>query len=179
MSDSLARIDQPVFFDCEASAPGGCIIEVGWSYCEGMQMVTESHLILPDPEWAIEQTWDIAAEKIHGITLDQLRKEGEPAFNVARRMNEILWNRDLFSDSPLDRARIAQLFEVADIEMDFSIRDIPARALIERRAVESNLTKTQFDGVRTKICAQFPHAHRAGPDSRQSAELWEAVASDT
>ena len=179
MSDSLARIDQPVFFDCEASAPGGCIIEVGWSYSEGMQMVTESHLILPDPEWTIEQSWDAEAEQVHGITLEQLRKEGEPAFNVARRMNEVLWNRDLFSDSPLDRARIAQLFEVADIEMDFSIRDILACALIERRAEESKFTKAQFEGVQTEVCAQFPAAHRAGPDSRQWAELWEAVGSDS
>jgi hypothetical protein len=141
-----------------------------------MQMVTESHLVVPDPEWAIEQSWDAQAEQVHGITLEQLRREGAPAFNVARRMNEVLWNRDLFSDSPLDRDRISQLFEVADIEMDFSIRDTPARTLIEKRAKESKLTKTQFDGMQAKICAQFPCAHRAGPDSRQWAELWEAVA---
>lgn len=176
MSDSLARIDQPVFFDCEVSAPDGCVIEVGWSYCEGMQMVTESHLVVPDPEWAIEQSWDARAERVHGITLEQLRREGAPAFNVARRMNEMLWNRDLFSDSPRDRARIEQLFEVADIEMDFAIRDIPARTLIEKRAAESKFTKNHFDALQAKICAQFPCAHRAGPDSRQWAELWEAVA---
>jgi hypothetical protein len=139
-------------------------------------MVTESHLVVPDPEWAIEQSWDSQAEQIHGITLEQLRREGEPAFNVARRMNEVLWNRDLFSDSPLDRARLEQLFEVADIEMDFSIHDTLARTLIEKRAQESKLTKLHFNSVQEKICAQFPCANRAGPDSRQWAELWEAVA---
>ena len=67
-------------------------------------MVTESHLVVPDPEWAIEQSWDTEAEQVHGITLEQLRRDGAPAFNVARRMNEVLWHRDLFSDSPRDRA---------------------------------------------------------------------------
>src|ERR1700744_3821728 len=176
MSDWLARVDQPVFFDCEVSAPDGCIIGVGWAYFEGTQMVTESHLVVPDPEWAIEQSWDTEAEQVHGITLEQLRKEGAPAFNVARRMNEVLWHRDLFSDSPRDRTKLKQLFEVADIEMDFSIREMPARTLIEKRAVESRLTKTQFDGMQEKICTQFPCANRAGPDSRQWAALWEAVA---
>jgi hypothetical protein len=55
--------------------------------------------------WDIQPVWDPDAEKLHGISLEQLHAQGHPPFEVARRMNEVLAGRELFSDAPADDAR--------------------------------------------------------------------------
>jgi hypothetical protein len=57
----------PVFYDFEASALDGCPIEIGWAWFDGTSVRAESHLILPDPIWQIESSWDNRAQELHGI----------------------------------------------------------------------------------------------------------------
>jgi hypothetical protein len=85
-----------VFLDFEASslADDSYPIEIGWAAEDGS---TEAHLIRPAPSWS---DWDPAAEAVHGITREQLRDEGEPHEQVARRTLEALGGHDLFVSAP-------------------------------------------------------------------------------
>jgi hypothetical protein len=68
----------PVFYDCQASALEGFPIKIGWAYVGAPSdaIVSESHLVQPPPVWPIETWWDPDAERLHRITLRQLRAEG-------------------------------------------------------------------------------------------------------
>ena len=85
-----------VFLDFEASSLSkhSYPIEVAWVFQDGR---SESHLIAPAPGW---DDWSEAAEAIHGISRDLLRKEGEPHDAVANRMVEALGGHDLFASAP-------------------------------------------------------------------------------
>jgi hypothetical protein len=96
--------DVPVFYDCEASCIGGLPIEIGWASIDTSrgEIQSESHLVRPPLHWDMQPVWDPDAEKLHGISLEQLLAQGRPPFEVARRMNEVLAGRKLFSDGPAD-----------------------------------------------------------------------------
>ena len=84
--------DVPVFYDCEASCIGGLPIEIGWAFIDTStgEIQSESHLLKPPLHWDMQPVWDPDAEKLHGISLEQLHAQGRPPFEVARRMNEVL-----------------------------------------------------------------------------------------
>jgi hypothetical protein len=85
-----------VFLDFEASslAKRSYPIEVAWVFADGR---SESHLILPAPEWT---DWDAEAEAIHRIDRRTLLLEGSPHQMVAQRMVEILTGHDLLASAP-------------------------------------------------------------------------------
>ncbi|SDB21653.1 3'-5' exonuclease family protein [Belnapia rosea] len=85
-----------IFLDFEASSlgKGGFPIEVGWAAEDNTE---ESHLIRPAPGW---EEWSAEAEGIHGITRDQLLREGTPHDAVAQRMMETLTGHELFASAP-------------------------------------------------------------------------------
>ena len=62
----------PTFIDVEASGLGNTSypIEVAWNDAEGL---ITNHLVKPEPQWT---SWDPEAERIHGITKEQLEKDG-------------------------------------------------------------------------------------------------------
>ena len=97
----------PVFYDCEASCIGGLPIEIGWAFIDTAtgEIQSESHLVKPPLHWDMQPVWDPDAEKLRGISLEQLNAQGRPPFEVARRMNEVLADRELFSDAPADDER--------------------------------------------------------------------------
>ena len=166
----------PVYYDCEASSlTGGCPVEIGWAWWDGEKIISESHLILPDPVWQIESSWDEQAEALHGISLERLRQEGEPAFNIARRMNDVLSGRELFADSPFDIEWTRQLFDVADLEPSFHLRRMLAPVLIEQLRVSRGVSQADAVTIVEKVRKKYPHTHRAGADARQWAELWLAI----
>src|SRR5260221_1777642 len=97
---------EPVFYDCEASdAPA---------------------------EWPVKESWDRAAERLHGITLSQLSREGRPAWEVAWRMNAVLSERELFSDALQYEAWLRLLFDAAGLDPAFTVRRTDARVLTSR-----------------------------------------------
>jgi len=85
-----------VFLDFEASSLGrhGFPIEVGWAAEDGTEMGT---LIRPAPGW---EEWSDEAERIHGIALDRLRREGMPHETVAKRIVEVLAGQELYASAP-------------------------------------------------------------------------------
>jgi hypothetical protein len=69
--------DVPVFYDCEASCIGGLPIEIGWAFIDTStgEIQSESHLVKPSLHWDIQPVWDPDAEKLHGISLEQLHAQ--------------------------------------------------------------------------------------------------------
>ena len=90
MSDSV-----PAIIDLEASGfgRGSYPIEVGFALED---RVVHSFLIKPAPTWL---HWSSDAEKIHGISRDQLLEQGLTPREVALRMNELLRGKILYSDA--------------------------------------------------------------------------------
>ena len=156
----------PVFVDFEASGPDGWPIEVGWAEIVAGRVAVESHLIRPEPEWD-EAKWDEVAADVHGIALDRLRAEGEPAIVVADRVVAALHGRLLVSDAaPYDRAFLRRLFDVRDGDPDWPMTDIAA--------LERSMEPEARARMRSAL-ARLPLPHRAGPDAERLAHAWAAA----
>jgi hypothetical protein len=84
------------FIDFEASSLSrrGYPIEVAWVLEDGN---SETFLILPTEKWT---EWDPAAEAIHGISRDQLAKEGVATDIVARTLVGALAGHEVFASAP-------------------------------------------------------------------------------
>jgi hypothetical protein len=168
----------PVFYDCEASDVEGYPIEIGWAFTdpETGTVVSESHLIRPPEGWPVKESWDRAAERLHGITLSRLRLDGRPVWEIARRMNAALEGRELFSDAPQDEAWLRLLFDAAGLEPTFIVRRTDARALISRVADDRGLDEAAYARAKTKVADLAPRRHRAEADARHLAVLWNIIA---
>jgi hypothetical protein len=171
----------PVFYDCEASDLEGYPIEVGWAFTDlgSGALVSESHLIKPPAEWPVKESWDRAAERLHGIALVQLWQEGRPVWDVARRMNMALGGRELFSDAPQDEAWLRLLFDAAGCEPSFTIRRTDARVLISHAAADRGLDEAAYAHAERLAIEIAPRRHRAEADARHLAALWHIVALGT
>lgn len=125
-------------FEASSLLPGTYPIEIGWIDQDGVE---ESHLIRPLDNWLSRPgSWSRESEEVHGISLERLFDEGEPAIDVARRALDILltlpWRQEggvygagpghfLFSDAPgFDSGWMSKLIEAANIQRDVKIRPI-------------------------------------------------------
>lgn len=114
----------PRFLDFEASGLGadGYPIQVAWSAADGS--VEECWLIEPAQGWALEEGWDPAAERVHGIPFATVREQGKPAVWIAARMNEQLAGQTVYVDGgACDQVWCRQLFAAADIAPCFTLGD--------------------------------------------------------
>lgn len=167
----------PVFYDCEASDVEGYPIEIGWAFAdpETGTIVSESHLIRPPEDWPVKESWDQAAERLHRITLSQLRLDGRPVREIAQRMNAVLDGRELFSDAPQDEGWLRLLFDAAGIEPTFIVRKTDATVLISRVAGDRGLDEAAHARAKAKAADLAPRLHRAEADARHLAVLWDIV----
>ncbi len=111
----------PLIIDIEASGfgPGSYPIEVGVAMPDG---TPHCFLVAPERSWT---SWDSAAEAVHGITRDILRRGGQPAPYVAQRLNSLLANNKVYSDAwSFDLSWIGLLFESAGIPQHFRLASI-------------------------------------------------------
>lgn len=109
----------PYFLDFEASSLSDVShpIEVAWSLPSGE---IESYLIRPTWDW---NDWSPDAEYLHGLTREQITKDGLPAWHVAKRMNEVLADATCYTDAPeFDGFWLSRLFEHYDAEPAFELR---------------------------------------------------------
>jgi hypothetical protein len=168
---------EPVFYDCEASDVEGYPIEIGWAFTDPKTgaVVSESHLIRPPAEWPVKESWDLAAERLHGITLSQLSREGRPAWEVARRMNAVLIERELFSDALQDEAWLLLLFDAAGLDPAFTVRRTDARILISCTAADRRMDEARYARAEALAAERAPRRHRAEADARHLAVFWNIV----
>lgn len=158
---------RPVFIDFEASGTTGWPIEVGWAEVVGGEVVSESRLIRPEPDWD-EGEWDPLAEEVHGLPLDRLLREGEAARAVAARLLAVLRGRTAVSDTaPFDAAFLRRLLEAHGGEVE-EPRIVDAAAL---RGLMDEGAAARFDAA----LAAAPTGHRAGGDAARLALAWRAA----
>ena len=174
--------DVPVFYDCEASCIGGLPIEIGWAFIDTAtgEIQSESHLVKPPLHWDMQPVWDPDAEKLHGISLEKLRAQGRPPFKVARRMNEVLAGRELFSDGPADDERwLRIIFDEAGLDPAFTIRRTHADVLVGQLAAKLGWDSSNYEAAKAEVDRLSPTAHRAETDARHLAVLWRIISRGT
>lgn len=171
-------IDQAVFIiDIEASGiqERSFPIEIAWSSLDGRS--AGSALIRPETEWELG-TWDGPAEAVHGISLDQLMRNGEPADQVAARFLHTVAGGELFSDARLhDTAWLRMLTDALwPPESAPKVRDI--RELIHeiRRDRFETLLTARIDS--TALCLTSNYSGRSSgsvgwPDPRGFRACWD------
>jgi hypothetical protein len=125
-------IKAPITIDVEASGfgQGSYPIEVGVALEDGR---TCCFLIRPAPGWT---HWDAEAEAVHGITRDLLLAHGHPAEEVAKRLNDLLKYKTVYSDAwGHDQSWLALLFEEAGLPRRFRVESL--RSLLEEVHLEA------------------------------------------
>lgn len=156
----------PAILDIEASGfgKGSYPIEIGVATEHGD---THSWLVAPEPDW---EHWDAEAERIHGISRQQLRYEGQPVTVIAEQLNEMLEGQILYSDGwGFDSGWLALLYYSARRTMTYRLETLP-RILSEYQMKHWDETK---EGIR--ISHGLSH-HRAGMDARVLQLTYEATA---
>jgi hypothetical protein len=174
--------DVPVFYDCEASCIGGLPIEIGWAFIDTAtgEIQSESHLVKPPLHWDMLPVWGPGAEKLHGISLGQLLAHGRPPFEIARRMNEVLAGRELFSDGPADDERwLRIIFDEAGPDPAFTIRRTHADVLISQLAAKLGWDSAGYEAAKSEADDISPRTHRAEADARHWAVLWRMISKGT
>jgi hypothetical protein len=142
----------------------------------GDEIASESHLVKPPLHWDMRSVWDPDAAKLHGISPELLGANGKPPFTIARRMNEALAGRELFSDAPGDDERwLRTIFGEADCDPAFTIRRTHADVLIGDLAVKRGWTLAAYEAAKEEASRLAPRTHRAEADARHLALLWQMV----
>jgi hypothetical protein len=172
-----------VFIDFEASSLGkrGFPVEVGWAAEDGAE---EGHLIRPAPGW---EEWSAEAERVHGLSLDRLLRDGEPHETVARRMVDTLSGHALYASAPSwDGQWLSRLLRAAGLPRHaLRLRDteeaqsLAALDALERASVPAEARPGLLDEVlvsaRRAAEGAEPPAHRALDDARRELQLWRDV----
>ena len=172
-----------VFIDFEASSLGkrGFPVEVGWAAEDGSE---EEHLIRPAPGWT---EWSAEAERVHGLSLDRLRREGEPHEAVARRMLEVLSGHALYASAPSwDGQWLSRLLRAAALPRHAlrlsdteEAQRLAALAALEAAGVPAEGLPGLLDEVlaaaRNAAEGLGPPAHRALDDARRELHVWRDV----
>ncbi|WP_197468887.1 MULTISPECIES: exonuclease domain-containing protein [unclassified Oleiphilus] len=114
----------PIFIDFEASSLdliASYPIEVGICMPNGD---THSWLIKPHVLW---KDWSGKAAKIHGISRDELEKNGQDCDQVAQELNELLGDHFVYCDAwTFDSFWLHRLFKASGIKHSFQIESISA-----------------------------------------------------
>ncbi|WP_251976936.1 hypothetical protein [Salinicola avicenniae] len=147
----------PTLLDIEASGfgRGSYPIEVGLARADGSQC---AFLIQPAEAWT---HWDPKAELLHGISRARLMREGHPAVEVARWLNDELSDIGIaYSDSwGYDNTWLSLLFDQAGMLPRFRLESL-RRLLSEAQLTCWSETKE------TLIAEHGIRRHRAGEDAR-------------
>ena len=124
----------------------------------------------------MKAVWDPDAEKLHGITLWQLRRDGRPPLEIAAQMNRSARSSRAFADSPVDDERwLKLLFREAAIEPSFTISAVNADLLTAQAATKLGWDAAAYEEAKARVSEASPVRHRAEADARYLAELWRVV----
>lgn len=152
----------PPIIDLEASGfgRGSYPIEVGIAL-ENREI--HSFLIRPEEDWT---HWSEEAEKIHGISREQLQTEGLCIEDIALTLNGMLRGQTLYSDAwSFDSSWIGRLFDSAGIVQRFRIETI--NKLLKPEQIEF------WHPTKETVLAELGlKAHRAGIDVQVLQETY-------
>jgi hypothetical protein len=167
-----------VFLDFEASslARQSYPIEVGWVDESG---AGEGHLIRPAPGWS---DWDERAAAVHGISRDQLLREGEPHDAVCERLLAVFARSEVLAGAPSwDGHWLSMLLRAAGHPRHLvRLRDseeafiAAARARLGPGAAGTSVAAL-VEEIRRSVEAE-PASHRALADARREWSIWRRIA---
>lgn len=115
--------------DLEASAldKGSYPIEIGCALIEGASRPLRvwSALIEPTEDWTRDGVWSPQSQQVHGISIEDLRRNGLPVGIICDRLNTLLRSAAaVVSDAPMyDQEWLNRLFEAAGQEQRFILYD--------------------------------------------------------
>jgi len=153
------RDSQPAFVphivDVEASGFGSRSypIEIGLALASGKRYCA---LVAPQPEWT---HWDSDAQKLHGLSREQIVELGKPPRVVAAELNALLRTQTVYSDGwVVDYPWLRTLFEAAKQEMTFHVS--PLEQLLQEQDFAG------WDETKQQLGAREPmQRHRASIDA--------------
>ena len=151
-----------VVLDLEASAfgPKSYPIELGIAVIQGptSPIRTWSALIKPTDDWEANGLWSRQSAAVHGITIEELRREGRSIEAACDTLNALLRPAAaVVTDAPMyDQCWLDRLFGAAGKEQQFIIYDF------ERLA--GCLTTDEYRQF-VHLLERSSAPHRAGPDA--------------
>lgn len=156
-----------IFIDFEASSLSdqSWPIEVGVAWLDGANVVSDSKLIRPDPDWDLDD-WSSQSQRVHRIAFSELQAAA-PAFQVARWFMNLTRDRQLVSDAPeFDRFWLKTLLETFDLAPSVHILDF-------NRAAAEAFSGAALDSAHERL-ARLPSHHRARTDAERLAKAFRA-----
>ena len=137
-------------------------VEVGWVDTSGE---SDAFLVRPHRAWTMD-AWDPTAEKLHGLKVETLRKEGLPVEHICACLNQKLRGIDVYSDAPdWDGFWLFQLYSAAGAKPSFELSNF------------GKLVRPLAAGNEEQLFARAdeiaPRAHRAIPDARHLLTLYQ------
>lgn len=179
------------FVDVEASGlmAGSFPIEIAWV---DQASRGESHLIRPAPGWEV---WSRSAERIPGITRKELRRDGLPHEEVARRLVGALRSAALYVDAPdCDGPWIGMLLNAAHFNASLKIRPVseacrsalhamdglltgPVKSPERERQLQLALTRSRriLNASVAHAKKVAPRTHRAMDDAMHLCTIWHEI----
>jgi hypothetical protein len=179
MSDRETSIpNSRVFYACTAATPDGPPIEIAWvtCACATYGVICESRLIRPSAAWISELVRDASALQPYALTLADLRDFGMSPRELATRMNEVLVDRELFSATAADDARLRKIFDAANSVPAFRLRQSDADALITELAQLLRLSQPTIARARREAEVMCLTGVRAEAKARFLVTYWDFVA---
>ena len=148
----------PTFIDIEASGLGNTSfpIEVAWNDSKG---VITNRLVKPVADWT---SWDPEAERIHGITRDEIVAGGISPAEMCGLIRESLSGSTVYSDAPeLERFWLNRLFQAGE-EVDCPILILGVSKVPEIRTV--CYERGFYDRLKQQAIDDVGIVHRADAD---------------
>ena len=159
-----------IFLDFEASSLNkqSYPIEVGWVLEDG---TVEGHLIRPAPNWT---DWDDTAQAVHGISREQLEREGEAHDVVCARLVEIFEGNVVYASAPSwDGHWLSRLLRAAGRPRHLLRLKDSEEAFVAAARMHAGveLAAQRVAEARERANAA-PVAHRAVDDARREWSIW-------
>jgi hypothetical protein len=173
--------NSPVFYACTAAAPEGPPIEIAWATraFETYGVLCESHLIRPPATWdpeLVRHAPALSALPPCLLTVADLRDFGMSPGELAARMNEVLVDRELFSATAADDARIRKIFDTVNSVPAFTLRRSDADELITELARMLSHPRTAVARAKREAEVMCLTGVRAEAKVRFLVTYWDFVA---
>jgi len=160
-----------IFLDFEASSLSkqSYPIEVGWVSEGGSE---EGYLIKPAPGWT---EWDATAEAVHGISREQLEREGTAHDMVCTRLVEVFEGNVVYASAPSwDGHWLSMLLRAAGRPRHLLRLKDSQTVFLEAATARGGPTAERIARAR-QVIETGPVAHRAVADARREWSIWREI----
>lgn len=143
-------------------------IEVAIARIDG---TSHSWLIRPSPKWRFWD-WSEEAEALHGISREQLQREGLPPEQVLAELAEAVADCQVYADADLDAHWLEVLALAVGEPVPFTVQYL-GEFLVER-----GFTRPQVVSALEEAKRQLPREHSARDDASRLALMLRLLSSE-